>query len=461
MLRQNFKDSCRMSRLSLGEGRGRPRPLFSKHNIFSKIKNSENYFIVNLLSGNADILDPVKAAEINSGEYSDVEEYLAKGYLTDPQAEEAVFKNAYLDFLDARDESEIQIFYVPWYACNFNCFYCYQDEYTQGDQSGPQDVTDAFFSYVKREFAGKQKYLTLFGGEPLLPGKNQREAVAYFMRQASAADLDVAVVTNGYHLSEYLDILNMASIREVQITLDGTAEVHNKRRPLKGGRETFDRVVQGIDDTLAAGIPVNLRIVIDKDNIENLPDLARLASDRGWTKNQLFKTQFGRNYELHHCQVDQSRLFDRVSLYETIYDLARKYPEILEFHRPAYSISRFLLENGELPDPLFDSCPGCKTEWAFDYTGSIYSCTATVGKESEQLGTFYPEVSRKDDIISEWEERDVLSIPQCRTCSLRLACGGGCASVAKNNSGTVTAPDCRPVKELLEMGLSLYFEKEL
>jgi uncharacterized protein len=55
-----------------------------------------------------------------------------------------------------------------------------------------------------------------------------------------------------------------------------------------------------------------------------------------------------------------------------------------------------------------------------------------------------------------WAERDVLSIPQCKSCELQLACGGGCGSVAKNQSGTVNAPDCRPVKELLSLGLGLY-----
>ena len=109
---------------------------------------------------------------------------------------------------------------------------------------------------------------------------------------------------------------------------------------------------------------------------------------------------------------------------------------------------------------MFDSCPGCKTEWAFDYAGRIYSCTATVGKVGDELGTFYPQVSRRDDLIEEWQQRDVTSIPECRTCNLQLACGGGCAAVARNREGRLNAPDCRPVKELLEMGLSLYFGKE-
>jgi len=135
------------------------------------------------------------------------------------------------------------------------------------------------------------------------------------------------------------------------------------------------------------------------------------------------------------------------------------HPYITEFYKPGYSVSKFLSENGELPEPLFDSCPACKTEWAFDYTGHIYSCTATVGKAIESLGSFYPSVTLKNDIVNQWEGRDVTAIKECRDCSVQLACGGGCGSVAKNSNGSICSPDCRPVKELLELGFAAYIEK--
>jgi len=433
---------------------------FSKFNIFSKIRDSENYFIVNPLSRNADILDPEKAREIIDKNYTGIDEYIEKGYLVEGKEEERKNKLAYLDFIDQRDDSEVQIFFVPHYSCNFACSYCYQDEYEWETLEVTEDVIKAFFDYVESEFAGKKKYVTIFGGEPLLPGDKKKENMTMIMNMAAERGVDIAVVTNGYHVADYIDILSIARIREIQITLDGTGEVHDNRRPLKGGKGTFSTIVEGIDMALGAGMPVNLRVVLDRDNIENLPALAELAVERGWTSNPLFKSQFGRNYELHHCQANNSSLFDRVGLYERIYELIQEHPSILEFHRPTFSISRFLFENGEMPEPLYDSCPGCKTEWAFDYTGKIYPCTATVGKKGESVGTFYPEISRKDDIIEEWEERDVTSIPECKECSLQLLCGGGCGSVAKNNTGNLHSPDCRPVKELLEMGISLYFEKE-
>lgn len=432
---------------------------FSKHNIFGKLRDSANYFILNPLTKNADILSPEKAREILEEAYTDTEEYIAKGYLIDEKEEERRFRLGYLDFLDEREGNEVQLFFVPWYACNFSCSYCYQGGYAPPSAVVSDEIIEAFFDYIEREFHDRKKYITVFGGEPLLPNSESRAVLERLVTGAAERKIDIALVTNGYHLYEYLDLLSKGRIRELQVTLDGPVEVHDARRTLKNGAPTFERIVRGIDGALEHGFPVNLRMVIDRDNVDHLPALASFAKEKGWTGNPLFKTQIGRNYELHRCQADNQRLFDRAALYEKLYGIIKEHPHFLEFHRPAYSVSRFLFDNGELPVPLYDSCPGTKTEWAFDYTGRIYPCTATVGKDGEEVGTFYPAVTKKEDVINQWESRDVTAIPECAGCNLRLLCGGGCGAVAKNRTGRLHASDCRPVQPLLEMGISLYFNK--
>ncbi len=431
---------------------------FSKHNIFSKVANSDNFFIVNPLSGQADILDPHEAEAYKNKSPEYLDEFIEKGYIVDPKAEEQLFKRKYLDFLDERDEDEVQIFFTPWYACNFDCSYCFQDEYTNPNEGVKDEVIDAFFRYVDQKFADRRKYITIFGGEPLLNTPSKKKAIQQIIDGANQRNLDIAIVTNGYHLIEFIDLLKEASIREIQVTLDGIQQVHDARRMLRGGKGSFDRISTGIDLLLKNNIPVNLRMIIDKQNIDDLPAFARFAIDRGWTKSPYFKTALGRNYELHHCQTNNARLFSRIEMYKELYRIVKEYPEVLEFHKPAFSISKFIFENGELPSPLFDSCTGAKTEWAFDYTGKIYSCTATVGNEGDELGTFYPEVTLDEDLVEIWEDRDVLSIQECTDCPVRLACGGGCAAVAKNRTGKIQGPDCRPIEELLELGIGLYSE---
>ncbi len=92
--------------------------IFSQHNIFSKIKESENFFIVNLLSGNADILSPEEAEKINgvrNNEVIDDKDFVSdlveKGYLVDRNEENKLYLKRYLDFIDKRDNDEVQLFF--------------------------------------------------------------------------------------------------------------------------------------------------------------------------------------------------------------------------------------------------------------------------------------------------------------------------------------------------------------
>ncbi|MDA3894127.1 MAG: radical SAM protein [Salinivirgaceae bacterium] len=428
----------------------------SKHNIFSKVANSENYFIVNLLSGQADILEPDETKRFIDNKLTNKQVYIDKGYIVDPKEEEKLFKKKYLDFIDDRDSDEVQLFFTPWYTCNFDCSYCFQDEYTNQNDDVKDEVIEAFFSYVDTKFADRKKYITIFGGEPFLNTPSKKASIQKVIDGANQRKLDIAVVTNGYNIAEFIDILKTANVREIQITVDGTKEVHDSRRMLKGGQGSFENIAKGVDLLLENNIPLNMRMIVDKDNVKNLPELAQFAIEKGWTKSPLFKTALGRNYELHHCQTHNKRLFQRIEMYQEIYDIVKKHPEVLEFHKPSFSIAKFIFENGELPNPLFDSCSGAKTEWAFDYTGRVYSCTATVGNMGDELGTFYPKIELNEDLIEEWEERDILSIEKCSSCSVKLACGGGCAAIAKSRTGKLHSEDCRPVKELLELGIGLY-----
>lgn len=433
----------------------------SRYNILTPIRGDSRWLLANLLSGQADVLTAELGAQLSRGETPDPAALQAKGYLVDPAEEERRYRQAYLDFVEARESDEVQLFYVPSYACNFACDYCFQDEYAPPPGRDADAVLKAFFAWVDDTFAGRRTYVTLFGGEPLLPTATARHAVEVLVRETKARGLGLAVVTNGFHLAEYVPLLREGTVREVQVTLDGPQQIHDARRHLKGGGATFTRVVDGIDACLAAGLPVNLRSVLDRTNLAAFRDLAHFAIEKGWTERRGFKTQIGRNYELHHCQADRARIYTRLSLYQDLAKLIEEDPAILRFHRPAYSVSKFLFEKGALPDPLFDACPACKTEWACDFTGAIYPCTANVGKAGEAVGTFYPQRRLDQAAVEAWQERDVAGIEQCRGCALQLACGGGCGAVAKNREGRVDRPDCRPVKELLSIGCALYGKQAL
>ncbi|GAV22423.1 radical SAM/SPASM domain-containing protein [Carboxydothermus pertinax] len=443
---------------------------YSKYNLVLPFE--DRYLLLNPLSGAVDLLeekDLNDLEELRKGSSKNFDRqftaYLEeRGYIyQNRELEEKKLLETYQEFLEISKTSPTQIFFAPTYNCNLACSYCFQQGIKDKKDLPTKEVLDAFFSYVNQNFKNEPEkpFLTLFGGEPLIDSEYQKEVIAYFLYQAKINGYEVSIVTNGYALKEYMPILTKGVIREVQITVDGPPEIHDQRRITKGGGKTFARIFEGMLLLKEAGIPINLRAVVDKSNLITLVDLAKILEDKGFLDlpKSKFKTQIGRNYELFECQDESQSLFDRLSLWAEYAKLSKEYPILQKFHLPEFKGVKYLVDNGEMPFPTYDNCPALKKEWAFDYQGKIYGCTANVGRDEFMVGTFYPEVKLWEEKIKPWQQRSILTIPKCRDCEVALLCGGGCGTVAYNREKTVFAPDCRPLRELWEIGVNYYNEE--
>ncbi len=444
---------------------------FSKYTVLTNIYHSEKYIIINYLSGSADLLEQKEANIIqnsfstNSWEFNPLTPYLLeRGYIfNNKEEEDSLIQAKYLEFLEEYEKTATQIIFSTSYQCNFSCSYCFQKDYGQTVEKISETVTDKFFNYINQKFSNEKThpYITLFGGEPLLAPEDYKNSLLYFLGKAAYYGFPIAIVTNGYELLNYIPLLQNVGVKvkEIQVTVDGTERTHNSRRPTKSKNETFNRIMDGVDYALQFGYRINLRSVVDKSNIGELPYLAEYCNNRGFLDypNSLFVTTLGRNYELHTSQ-NTDQILNRYDMWIEFYNLAEKYPILKKYHKPSFHGMRFLSENAEMPLPIFDGCPACKKEWAFDANGGIYSCTATVGVSKYQLGNYFEkDTPLNQEKVLEWQTRDVLIMEECKDCSVSLSCGGGCATIAANeNNGKIHSTNCRPVKELVGIGLEYY-----
>jgi uncharacterized protein len=384
-------------------------------------------------------------------------------FVVDTEDEDrALLAEARAEWAAEAARTPVQLVAVPTFGCNLSCTYCYQEPFEAARGLVAPEAIDALFAFVDRLDAGDRPrpYLTLFGGEPLVDTPAHHDRLARYLAGARARGLGVAAVTNGHDLEAFVPALAAAGAREVQVTLDGPAAVHDARRPHRSGAGTFDRIVRGIDALVAAGVPVNLRVVADRENLPALPALARLAEARGWLAlpESRFKTQVGRNYELFGCASRQRRgaLLDRVELWAEWARLAEEEPVLRRFHRPRFHGARHLAETGELPAPNFDACPAAKTEWAFAPDGGLYGCTATVGNPRYRLGTYHPELRLDEAALAPWRARSTATIAACAGCAAAPMCGGGCGALADAQGKGILGADCRPVAALLGLGARYY-----
>jgi uncharacterized protein len=440
----------------------------SRSVIVAPVPGSDRALLVQPLAGQAALVDRADAEALRrlaaGGALppSLAEEDLraARLVVDSDEEDDALRAEAISEWADEAARTPTQLVVVPTFGCNLACTYCYQEPFgPAGRGLITPEVVDALFAYVDRHHGAERPrpYLTLFGGEPLRDAPAHHDRVGRILSGARARGLEVAVVTNGHDLGAFLPALSAGPVKEVQVTLDGPREVHDRRRPHASGSGTFDRIVAGIDGLVGAGVPVNLRVVADRGNLDALPELASLAAAKGWLDlpASRFKTQVGRNYELFGCASRQRRddLFDRVELWARWLELAEANPILRRFHRPRFHGIGHLAETGELPAPNFDACPATKKEWAFGPDGRLYGCTATVGHPAHVLGTYFPADARDEAAIAAWRGRSTLSIPGCAGCALAPVCGGGCGAIAWDREGTPLAPDCRPVAELYGLGV--------
>jgi uncharacterized protein len=159
------------------------------------------------------------------------------------------------------------------HSCNFRCNYCFQDHYSQSMSPEVQDLLVDFVSYSVKSC--ERLFIHWFGGEPLLCIPLIRSLSTQFMKicEANSCHYSASLSTNGYLLKENVAAeLSQLGIKNIRVTLDGPPEIHNKRRPLADGHDTFDVILENI---LAASKYVNmgLRINIDQENIRLVPAL--------------------------------------------------------------------------------------------------------------------------------------------------------------------------------------------
>jgi uncharacterized protein len=439
----------------------------SRYNQVTKIDDS-NYAVYNVLSGAFDIAGPddYEAFKVGSPRGDEEREYwFSRGYFFDSREdEEKYIDERYQDYLVETNGTEMQILLVPGYACNFNCSYCYQRGVDTDYKMMSEEAIRAFVTFVTgyAERYDKQVYVTLFGGEPLLDGKTHRSRIELLVNMLAEKEIPLAVVTNGYNLESYLDILEKAEIREIHLTLDGDKPVHDERRSPLDGSGSFDRIIDGMQAALKKGIPVNIRIIIDRITMPTLPSLADRLDTSGLLDQpvNLLKSSLGRNYELINEYPDQSILYSMDEMYRDYTDLIIKHPVVAKLHTPAYFGITNLVNSGEMYIPNFDSCPAGKSELVCDFDGKIYGCTASCGRDGYELGTFYPAVKLDFDQIKPWRERSIKTIGECMDCSVGVLCGGGCGVIANEQNGSVMSPNCKPVKAILDQGIR-YYSKQL
>lgn len=422
----------------------------------------DNFVIVNLITGAADIIDRKIYKSLISGNTLDTDvesSLLERRYIFETYTDYQCFINdinLQIDKLEV--DSAPNFVLVPSYACNLKCNYCYEQTYSIDSKKykSGTDLIDKQLKFVDEYVKNFKKsagiHITIMGGEPLLSA--QYDTIKYLIDCAAKRSYIIDVVTNGVDLDQFIPLLTSPVVDHIQVTLDGIQEIHDKRRVFHDGSGSFSRIIRNIQLALSHQIKVFLRVNLDAENIESLPLLAQLLlslNNNDYLFPYIYLLQDG------GCSGD-ANVIRELSGVDQIYTLEKNNPEVAIFskrYHPMQLINSIF--KNEKFIPCLRHCGASANQYILDCNGLIYKCWHGIGNEQYACGKYIPKIEWNASMLK-WKNRNTLRLKKCTTCKYRYICGTGCP--ATKHSGTdcfdISKESCIDYGELIEKLVNIH-----
>jgi uncharacterized protein len=310
--------------------------------------------------------------------------------------------------------------------CNLGCVYCYAEGGAFGgaQKNMPLEVALAAVELLISDAGlGGKANLAFLGGEPLV---NRAVLQAATRRAAALAErsgiaIGFSITTNGTLLTEadadFFEEFGFA----VTLSLDGPRPLHDRLRPYKDGRGSFDRIRRNLRPLLSQQrrMQVSARVTVTPDNLalrQTLDDFIAegfqsvgfspmLSAPGGRGEMQAGDLEFmlGR-------MIDCGHEFERRLVAGERYPFANMANALREIHRGTHR-----------PYP----CGAGAGYLGVSAEGDLAACHRFVGDPEGAMGSLVAGVDQ--DRRSAWlAERHVHRQEPCNACWARYLCGGGC-----------------------------------
>lgn len=388
---------------------------------------------------------------------------VTRGYLTRKSSEEEQQQIAGLIqgyYAQRRASSRPSVTIILSYDCNFRCTYCTQRKVQLKGESvlakGMSDeVMDSAFRFI--ESTGSYD-VTLFGGEPFMPGNERRvRRFAAWIREKGGT---IHAVSNGHNWRDYEEVFDPALISSVQVTLDGPEEVHDRRRVGVEQRQTFATILDNVAWALARGVRVSARINTDRRNIEELAELTAIFKARGFYDHAFscYLTPVQGN-----GVMKPEPLFDFREMYERMLDSHTRScegtaPGSVLFNADYLPALRHEIQacfENEEPLPYkFSFCSAYTTMHVLDPFGRMYACWDFVDDPDNVIGVFHPALAYEPVKLERWRGRDDgVLLKKCLSCPYVLLHGSGCQAEAFRQTGEYFERNCEDYAYQFELGV--------
>lgn len=144
------------------------------------------------------------------------------------------------------DHSQLVLTIAPTLACNFKCKYCYE---TSREEIINSERMEAIYNFVEERYLTdrfKKLKINWYGGEPLLVMSKIIEMSKWLMNFSEKNDIEYTarMFSNGSLITDKtINKFKELKISDIQLTIDGLKDNHDKRRISKNSKSTYDCLI--------------------------------------------------------------------------------------------------------------------------------------------------------------------------------------------------------------------------
>lgn len=335
----------------------------------------------------------------------------------------------------------LTITYLTTYLCNFNCVYCFEGNSNEikGNHLSINDIKEFLLNTIKY-ISPKFIDFNFFGGEPLMDIKSLKE-IAQFLK-CIENDLNIKsiinIVSNGYLITPtLLSDLKKLNVKSFQITIDGLANEHDKRRFLKNNDTTFNKIYENLLLLIKENFEVIINMNFDSKNYISIIKFLEFFPIK--YRNKVFIKFSPLKSTENNCKIMDK--LDSVELAE-ISNLLIK------------SLNNLGYANKELEMYEYGPCLSkIKNSLIIDPYGNISKCIFGIGNPRFTKCNILDINKNKylyNMLFSEHEYK-INYLDECYSCSALPLCMGGCTRENIEKDLSCSTVNCK--KETLEKSI--------
>jgi len=330
-------------------------------------------------------------------------------------------------------KKDLGLYMLVTQSCNLRCNYCLGDNpgYMNCQTMNLDTAKKALEKAAQSMLPNGKIQVIYFGGEPLLNWKLIKQCIEYIdndLKNRFDVKFKNHVTTNLTLLPE--DFIDLAIKHDISVLvdIDGDKNIHNKMRPEKTGKGSYDTIMKNLEKISKSSIYYELRATVTSDNVNHIRDISNHHSNLN-PAACAFPTLIPVDSEGNPISSDLYPNPDTFSkgLKDVILD--NKFD--LSCVCPSNVISARMLR-GEF---VIYGCGMILGNTAvINYDGDVYPCIYFVGQKDFLLGNIKESnnpLSQKnwyDKFYSKHESKlHVDNLEECKDCSIRYLCGGGCS----------------------------------